>query len=347
MSLAVSRCDGDRLPAQHLCFGICCRRPSADGRQSSDHALLGIKAFGWLSPAAGVFCRVQLGLDRRHDPFGDLVLHGEDVAEIAVVALGPNVIAGFRLDQLRGDPQPVAALADASFEHVAHAELASDLLHINRAAFVDEAAVACDDKEPPELRQRRGDVFDHAIGEDFLLGVGAHVRERKRRDRGLVWERQWFWRARRRPLSGDRAVPNSVNPHGSRDVLDLLLAHVREDVIELVTHLIANDPADADPARFRERLQPRGHVHPVPEDVVFSTMTSPRLTPMRNLMRRSSGTFGSRSAIPRWISVAQRTASTTLWNSAKNPSPVFFTIRPLCSVIFGLTSSPRWILSRS
>jgi hypothetical protein len=35
---------------------------------------------------------------------------------------------------------------------------------------------------------------------------------------------------------------------------------------------------------------------------------------MRNLMRRSSGTSGSRSATPRWISTAQRTASTTLWN---------------------------------
>jgi hypothetical protein len=31
--------------------------------------------------------------------------------------------------------------------------------------------------------------------------------------------------------------------------------------------------------------------------------------------------------MPRWISTAQRTASTTLWNSAKNPSPVFFTVR--------------------
>jgi hypothetical protein len=40
------------------------------------------------------------------------------------------------------------------------------------------------------------------------------------------------------------------------------------------------------------------------------------------------------------------TASTTLANSAKKPSPVFFTIRPLCSPIFGLTSSPRWALRR-
>ena len=46
-------------------------------------------------------------------------------------------------------------------------------------------------------------------------------------------------------------------------------------------------------------------------------------------------------------STAQRTAFTTLANSASKPSPVFFTIRPLCCLIFGSTSSPRWALSRS
>ena len=50
---------------------------------------------------------------------------------------------------------------------------------------------------------------------------------------------------------------------------------------------------------------------------------------MRNLMRRSSGTSGSRSIIPRCTSAAQRTASTTLANSASMPSPVFLTMRPV------------------
>ena len=62
---------------------------------------------------------------------------------------------------------------------------------------------------------------------------------------------------------------------------------------------------------------------------------------MRNLIRRSSGTSGSRPAIPRCTSTTHRTASTTLENSARKPSPVFFTIRPRCSSILGLTSSRR------
>ena len=52
-----------------------------------------------------------------------------------------------------------------------------------------------------------------------------------------------------------------------------------------------------------------------------------------------------RSAMPRWTS--HRTASTTLANSARKPSPVFFTMRPLCSLILGSTSSARCAFSRS
>jgi dTDP-4-dehydrorhamnose 3,5-epimerase len=48
-------------------------------------------------------------------------------------------------------------------------------------------------------------------------------------------------------------------------------------------------------------------------------------------------------AMPRCISTGQRTASSTLGNSPRKPSPVFFTIRPRCSLIFGSTSSPRCV----
>ncbi len=59
------------------------------------------------------------------------------------------------------------------------------------------------------------------------------------------------------------------------------------------------------------------------------------------------GDVALRSAIARCTSAAHRTASTTLANSASIPSPVFFTIRPRCSSIFGSTSSRRWAWSRS
>ena len=60
----------------------------------------------------------QLELQRLDDRLGDLVLQREDVVEVAVVALGPDVAAGRAVDELRGDAHAVAGFAHAAFEHV-------------------------------------------------------------------------------------------------------------------------------------------------------------------------------------------------------------------------------------
>ena len=110
--------------------------------------------------------------------------------------------------------------------------------------------------------------------------------------------------------------------------------------IELVAHLIAHDPAERRSRPGSARASSRAAIlTPSPKMSSSSTMTSPRLIPTRNSIRCSAGAAALRSTIPRCTSTAQRTASTTLANSAKKPSPVFFTIRPRCSVIFGSTSS--------
>jgi hypothetical protein len=48
-----------------------------------------------------------------------------------------------------------------------------------------------------------------------------------------------------------------------------------------------------------------------------------------------------RSAIPRCTSTAHRTASIALWNSAKKPSPVFFTTRRPVFLDFRLDYIPE------
>src|SRR5271166_46714 len=56
---------------------------------------------------------------------------------------------------------------------------------------------------------------------------------------------------------------------------------------------------------------------------------------MRKTMRRSSGRPALRSTMAFCTSMAQRTASTTLRNSTRAPSPVRFMTRPLCTEIVG------------
>jgi hypothetical protein len=120
----------------------------------------------------------------------DLVLYGEDVGEIAVVAVGPDMPASLDLDQLRGDADPVAGFAQTAFEHIANAQFAPDFFHIDRATLVDQARTAGDDEQRRIARQCGDDVLGDAIGEELLVGIGAHVLEWQHRYRGFVGSRQ-------------------------------------------------------------------------------------------------------------------------------------------------------------
>jgi hypothetical protein len=89
------------------------------------------RSFGWIAPATSD---------------ATLILQLEKVVERAVEAVGPDVTAGRRVDQLPADAHPVAGFAHAAFEHVAHAELMRHLPHVDRLALVGEGGVAGDDK---------------------------------------------------------------------------------------------------------------------------------------------------------------------------------------------------------
>ena len=62
---------------------------------------------------------------------------------------------------------------------------------------------------------------------------------------------------------------SAIGAYRPGDVLDLLLAHVLERDGELVAHLIAHHPADADAAWFSQGLKARRDVDTVTEDVVL------------------------------------------------------------------------------
>jgi hypothetical protein len=87
--------------------------------------------------------------------------------------------SGRGVDQLCRNSHPVANFSDAALEDVAYAQLPTNLLHIDRLPLVRERRVARNDKEPAQPGKRRDDVLGDAIAEVLLLGVSAHVDERK------------------------------------------------------------------------------------------------------------------------------------------------------------------------
>jgi hypothetical protein len=111
----------------------------------------------------------QAGLDGPGHAAGDLVLHGKDVAELPIVALGPVMGTGQRIDQLGRDAQALAGPAHAAFEHIAHAQLARDPLHVDDLALVGECRVAGDDEQPADAGEPGDQVLGDSIGKVLLL----------------------------------------------------------------------------------------------------------------------------------------------------------------------------------
>src|SRR6516164_35555 len=144
---------------------------------------------------------------------------------------------GFRFDQLRGDAHSAAALPDRAFQHIAHAKLAADTLHIDRLALVREARIASDYEQRGDAAQCGDDLLDHAVGEILLLRIAADVLKRHYGDRRLVGQRRRRGRPhllttraslpRMRGRVGEGALrSDAVDPNLASDVLQALLADV-------------------------------------------------------------------------------------------------------------------------
>ena len=115
----------------------------------------------------------HLSVQRRDDRADDLVLHGENIVERAIVALRPEVIAGCRVDELGRDPDARAGPPHAAFEDIADTELPTDTPHVAAAVAKLERRVARDDRYLPKARQFRDDVLGDAVREILLLRVAA------------------------------------------------------------------------------------------------------------------------------------------------------------------------------
>ena len=198
-------------------------------RQRPHHQVPGVEVLGRLASGAKILRRIELRLDRRDDGLGDLVLHGEHVGEVAVVAFRPDVAAAGNVDELRGDAHTVAALAHAALDDVADAEFLGDLPHVHGLALVGKGRVARNHEEPAQLRQAGNDVLADSVGEILLLQLAAHIDKGEYGDRGPV--RQLQCRARR-PVGCIRRRIQSVCRFGAIR----LRPHIADEAQALAGH---------------------------------------------------------------------------------------------------------------
>src|SRR3954470_22522005 len=131
-----------------------------------------------------------------------------------------------RLNELSPYPDAPTRFSYASFEHVADAEFAPNLLDVDRLTLVGEARISRDDEQGFETRQGGNNVFHDAIGEVFLFRISAHVLKRQYCDRRLVGKRKRVGGVTRRFRARSRSRSRSIEPHRPVDVFERPLAEV-------------------------------------------------------------------------------------------------------------------------
>src|SRR5471032_1003254 len=176
-----------------------------------------------------------------------------------------------RIDQLRGDPDPVASLAHAALEHVADAKRLGHVGHRDRCFLVDEGRVTRDHVQLGQLREVSNDVLADPVGEILLFGITAHVVEREHGNGSLVGNR-------RRRGSGRRATSqcgyltllddNAEYLDRPHDVLDSMIAAILDADGYLVAYLVGGGSRDEDAAGLRQTFNAGGDVHAVTIDIL-------------------------------------------------------------------------------
>src|SRR6202011_3910105 len=91
----------------------------------------------------------------------NLALNLEDISDIAIVMLRPQVGIGARSNQLRADAKTVRHALDAAFEYISNAELAGYLGKFSRGIIsILHHACSADHFNPGDFRE---------VGQDFVL----------------------------------------------------------------------------------------------------------------------------------------------------------------------------------
>jgi hypothetical protein len=90
------------------------------------------------------FCFKQSWPNGRDNGDRDFVLESENVCQVTLEPVRPNVRARHRINQLPRDANFARRLAHRPLKDVAHAEPASNLLYIDGFAFERKARIASD-----------------------------------------------------------------------------------------------------------------------------------------------------------------------------------------------------------
>src|SRR5215469_11591437 len=148
MRLGITGLNFDGAPQQCPCLLIWPLVSPVDKSQRSNNETPRVDALRRLARRPDTLLLVQVRLDRSDDVPGDLILHGEDVTQIAVVPFRPDVLPGLGVNELSRHADPATGGSHAAFEDVTDRQVQGDLPNVNSSPLVSERRVARDHEQP-------------------------------------------------------------------------------------------------------------------------------------------------------------------------------------------------------
>ena len=146
---------------------------------------VGLRIHGLALRQRDLFREAELELQRVDDLVRDLLLDVEDVVELALVGVAPDLAVGLDVDELDRDSHRILEPAHAAAHYVARAELAPDGLGILLRTLELHRGPARHELDLIDHRQACDQFLGEAVAEIIGFLVGADVVERQHGKRAL------------------------------------------------------------------------------------------------------------------------------------------------------------------
>ena len=107
------------------CFE-CLLGPLIEVESAAEVGLVGVGIDARTVPESTPFLGCQLHLDFAGNRIRDLALESQDVVELPLVAVGPEVLIGMGFDELSADANAITGAQDSTLQHRVDSELVRD-----------------------------------------------------------------------------------------------------------------------------------------------------------------------------------------------------------------------------
>src|ERR1700730_11386424 len=176
----IARVEVDRAPVVGRRLVMVFRRMSFEEVAPLESERIGVDLRGRRAIADP--SRLQLNVERARYRAGNLVLHLENVAGIALVTPGPADVAVIGPNKLSGDPDLLAGFSHRAFQNVADVKCLRDLGDRYALALERERRSLCGHLQARQPRELVDDLAGKAVGKVLLVVFLAEVCKRQHGD---------------------------------------------------------------------------------------------------------------------------------------------------------------------